>query len=232
MPQHRATFAKIPIFSSLSEAEILDLDRRCTWKRHDAGHWIIELGQEGADVFFVSFGHVRVLIRSLDGTQVILREIHEGEFFGELAAIDGRARSAGILAVTDAVVARMPPAVFRDAVHRYPAFCDAVLQTLSSQLRIATNRLNELATLSIRERLLAELLRLARPAGSDGRVAISPPPTHAEIGAWINARREAVTRELKVLERAGLLEKTRGALVILDPGRLAGMIGNERKEAD
>ena len=72
-------------------------------------------------------------------------------------------------------------------------------------------------------------MRLAR-AGRivDGTGRISPPPTHAEIAARISTHREAVTRELKALERSDLLERTRGAYVVKDISELERMVDDAR----
>ena len=53
---------------------------------------------------------------------------------------------------------------------------------------------------------------------------VSPPPVHSEIAARVSIRREAVTREFKSLERAGLIERRRGALVLTDINRLRQLI--------
>jgi CRP-like cAMP-binding protein len=178
----------------------------------------------------VAQGHVRVLIQTSSGRASILRDIHDGEFFGELAAIDSLPRSAAIQAVTDSTVARMPPAVFRGIVHEYADVCDQLLALLASQIRLLANRVNEFGTLDVRGRIHAELLRLSRPgAAGAAQAVISPPPTHAELAARVSSRREAVTRELNSLERAGLLERRRGALVLLDRDRLAGLIEESRE---
>jgi CRP/FNR family transcriptional regulator, cyclic AMP receptor protein len=168
-------------------------------------------------------GQVRVLIRTPAGKESILRDIRSGEYFGELAAIDGRPRSAGIAAVTDSVIARMPPAIFRGVVHAYPDVCDQLLVLLACQIRMLANRINEYGTLDARTRIYAELLRLAR-TGQSGEAIISPPPTHAELAARVSSHREAVTRELNNLTRAGLLGRRRGALVLLDPAHLASIV--------
>ena len=119
----------------------------------------------------------------------------------------------------------MSPALFRDIVHRHPNVCDQLLALLASQIRILANRVNEFGSLDVRARIHAELLRLSRPADRDERHAvISPPPTHAELAARISSHREAVTRELNRLIRAGLLERRRGALVLLDPAQLTALI--------
>ena len=71
-----------------------------------------------------------------------------------------------------------------------------------------SNRVNEFTNLDVRHRIYAELLRLSRPEdGKASRAVISPPPVHGEIAARVSTRREAVARELKALERDGLIER-------------------------
>jgi CRP-like cAMP-binding protein len=129
------------------------------------------------DVFFIVSGAVHVKLQSVSGREVLLREINAGDFFGELAAIDNQPRSAGIIAVTDVTVARMPASVFRTAVHSHPDVCDQLLALLASQIRMLANRVNEFTTLDARHRIYAELLRLSRPETErPGRAVVSPPP--------------------------------------------------------
>jgi CRP-like cAMP-binding protein len=217
--------AKIPLFRSLGKEAIRRLDSQCIWRRANADEWIVDYQDEGTDVFFVAQGHVRVMIRAVSGRESLLRDIGDGGFFGELAAIDGRPRSAGILTVTDSIIARMPSGVFRDTLHGEPDVCDQVLALLASRIRALAHRVNEYSTLDVRHRIYAELLRLSRPRGEgQGHASISPPPTHAELAARVSTHREAVTRELKHLERAGLLERRRGAFVLLNPTHLTELV--------
>jgi CRP/FNR family transcriptional regulator, cyclic AMP receptor protein len=223
MIRHSETLARVPLFRSLDREAVRRLDSQCLWRRAKAKEWVLDYKDGGAELYFVSQGHLRVLIRTPAGKESILRDIRSGEYFGELAAIDGQPRSAGIAAVTDSVIARMPPAIFRGVVHTYPDVCDQLLVLLASQIRMLANRVNEYATLDVRTRIYAELLRLAR-TGQSGEAIISPPPTHAELAARVSSHREAVTRELNSLIRAGLLGRRRGALVLLDPAHLASIV--------
>ena len=164
-------------------------------------------------------------IQSVSGREILLRDINAGEYFGEMAAIDNQPRSSGIVAMTDVTVARMPASVFRAAVHAHPDVCDQLLALLAGYVRTLSNRVNEFTTLDVRHRIYAELLRLSRPeAGPAKRSVISPPPMHAEIAARVSTRREAVARELKALERGGLVERRRGAIVLTDPEKLRQLI--------
>ena len=228
----KQTLAQMPLFRLLDAQAMVRLDGRCYWRRAAAKEWIIDLEEEGTDVFFVVAGQVRALIRAISGQSVILGDIQPGEFFGELAAFDGRPRSASIYAITDTTIARMPASVFREMVHEHADVCDQVLRLLTRRMRAILERVSEFSTLGVRHRIYSELVRLSRPDASDDRRAIiSPPPFHAEIAARISTRREAVARELKVLERADLLLRRRGALVLTDVRRLVQMI-DEAREAD
>lgn len=215
------TLGRVPLFHKISQSEITELDTRCVWRRASAGETLLDYNDGGSDLYFVASGKVRVTIQSISGKESILREIGDGEFFGELAAIDGLPRSASIVAITDSTVAKMPPGVFREIVHRRPEVCDAVLKLLASQVRMLANRVNEFSALDVRARIHAELLRLAKPERPDSeRAVISPPPTHAELAARVSCHREAVTRELNALARAGAIERRKGAFVLTDRIRL------------
>jgi CRP/FNR family transcriptional regulator, cyclic AMP receptor protein len=117
----------------------------------------------------------------------------------------------------------MPARVFRKAIHEHPQVCDGLLLLLTSEVRRLAHRLKERDILNGRERLFAELLRLSAPS-SENAATISPPPTHAELAARVGVRREVVTRELNALQKRSLLEKRRGALVILDVVRLENLV--------
>jgi CRP-like cAMP-binding protein len=217
MAREIETLSRVPLFSSLDAKAIKALNARCAWSRVKAKEWIIDYQDEGIDVFFVVSGVVRILIYAKSGREVILADMESGGFFGELAAIDGKPRSAGVLALTDAVMAAMPGPVFLETLRDHPDVSMRVLKLLAARVRALDNRVLEYSSLNVRQRVYAELLRLARPLDHDGRSAvISPPPTHADVAARVSTHREGVAREMKRLERDGLLQRRRGALVLTD----------------
>jgi CRP-like cAMP-binding protein len=219
------TLAKIELFRSLDGQAIAELDTQCTWRKYKRNDWIAELHDTSNDVFFIISGTVRLKIPAPAGREVLFQDLDAGSYFGEMDAIDGKPRATGVMAYTDVVIARMPRAVFRATMHRYPDAADQLLVRLTGIIRTLANRVREFSTLDVKHRLYAELLRLSRPQnGNKERAAISPPPVQAAIAARISTRREAVTREMKALERAGLIERRRGALVLKDTKRLQCMI--------
>jgi len=224
MKRQSETLARFALFRSLDRELIHRLDSQCIWRRAKANEWVLDYEEESVDLFFVAFGRLRVTIRPVSGGEIILRDIRDGDFFGELAALDGRPRSAGVVAMTDSVIARMSPGVFREAVHRHSDVCDQLLALLASQVRMLAGRVTEFSTFDVRRRIYSELLRLARVQPGGEEMKIAPLPTHAEIAARVSTHREAVTRELNNLERAGLIARRRGAVVLLKPSELSARI--------
>jgi CRP/FNR family transcriptional regulator, cyclic AMP receptor protein len=221
------TLAKIGILRSLDAKEIAALDRCCLWRHVQAKAWLLEQGEMGTDIYFLTSGAVRVLITPSPDREVILADINAGGYFGEMAAIDGQSRSAGILAITDATIACMSASVFREVFQKHPDVSEQLLKHLVARIRTLDQRVNEFSSMDVKHRIYAELLRRSRPDPANHRQAVvSPPPVHADIAARVSTRREMVARELKALERDGFLTKRRGAFVITDvPGFLQRLHG-------
>ena len=228
MTAQSETLVDVPMFRSLPRAAVKALDARCHWRRVAAKEWVIDYQDDGIDVFFVVAGSVRVLIYAKSGREVILADLEAGGFFGEMAPIDGHPRSASVLAVTDAVIATMPGAVFLEVLHNHPEVSMYVLKLLAARVRELDNRVLEYSTLDVRHRVSCELLRLARPDAKDSRRGVlAPVPTQAEIAARVSTTREAVVREMKLLEREGYLQRQRGALVLVDMPNLVQRLETE-----
>jgi len=223
--RNNETLAKIELFRSLDSQAIVELDSQCTWRKYSRNDWIVEHHENSEDVFFVLSGVVRLKIPAASGREVLLQDLQAGSYFGEVDAIDGQPRTAGVLSYTDSVIARMPRAVFLRAMRRHPDAGDQLLVRLTAIIRTLATRVREFSTLDVKHRFYAELLRLSQPrAGAKDQAVISPPPVQAAIAARISTRREAVAREMKALERAGLIERKRGALVLNDTKRLQCML--------
>lgn len=203
------------------------VEERFQHHSYAAGNTVISHMDDDRDVYFVLEGRVRATLYSHAGREVDYRDAGPGDMVGELAAIDGGPRSATVEALEPARLARLPAAAFRELVETRPGFTSVLLGHLSDQVRRLTERVFELSTLSMRERLLRELLRLAENAGvREGRAEIRPAPTHFELAARIGAYREAVSREMSALQKAGLIRKRGGVLVIANPSRLHQLVTN------
>lgn len=221
---------RIRLLEGLPAASLESLARRCRWRRFGSGERVISRQAADRDVYLIISGRVRVTSFSATGRQVTYRDIPAGDWFGDFAAIDGLARSADVVALENSMVAAMPPAVFRDLLHHHPAVCDRMLNRLVTSVRELTERVFDLSTLGVQNRVHAELLRLAREAGVKGNAArIDPAPRHSEIASQVSTYREQVTRELSAMAKSGLVERSGRALLIPDVARLEQLIAEVRR---
>ncbi len=216
---------RIALLEGLSDERLEALARECAWRNYRAGQRIISRAAPDRDVYLVVSGRVRVTTFSASGRQVTFRDIAAGELFGEVAAIDDMPRSADVVALESALTASMPPAAFRRLLREEPALAERVLRRLASLVRRMSERVIDLSTLGVHQRLHAELLRLARESGSARNSArIDPAPKHADLASQVSTYREEVTRELSALAKAGIVRRDGRALVIRDVKQLEKLV--------
>lgn len=180
------------------------------------GQMVVSRSEASRDVFVVQEGQLETLIYSANGREISLRTLGPGQLFGELAAIDGQARSVSIIAVTEARLLAITSNDFRAIVTGSPAAAEWMMRRLTLQVRGLTNRVFELSALCVQARLHCELVRLYRQQGA----MVTAMPTHAELANRIGTHREAVTREINALGRRKLIRTGRGRLEFLDPNGL------------
>lgn len=225
MDPSKQSLEKIGIFRELKPGALSALAQRCRWREYGAGQLIVGHQDNSQQVFFIIEGRAKAIIYSLSGRPVTFRDMDSGDMFGEYAAIDGQPRSASVEAVSPCLVASMSRELFWEVLRDEPSVAAATLKRLTGQLRALSERIFEFSTLAVKNRIHAELLRLARDhVKKDGSASITPAPTHAEIASHISTHREAVTRELNELAHDGLVERRGGSLIIRDLARLEHMV--------
>lgn len=194
-----------------------------------SGQIIISQGSSSSDVYYIAKGQVLFSLIAGNGRETILRELGEGHIFGELSAIDMQPRSVNVLAIEDCEFAQLPATAFRSFLLEEPTAGFWLLQQLARRTRNLTDRLFELATLSVSSRLQSELLSMAVAKHKAGDMAIIEPlPTHASLAARIGTHREAVTRELRSLCEEGIIKQSGRKLTVLSVERLQDLVSKVR----
>jgi CRP-like cAMP-binding protein len=210
------TIAAAPLLRGLEPAVLAALLPACHLKEVAAGALVLAHDDASADLYLVLSGGVRVTVLLPGGREIIFTDHASGEYFGELAAIDAGPRSASVTALFATQLAVLPRAPFRAALAASPLLAQRLLADMAARVRSLSRRFVEVALGSVRHRLVAELARGSRPRSSQpGQRIVSPPPRHHVLAARIGVRREAVTRELAALERAGLVRQETAGIVLL-----------------
>jgi len=231
MERHHETLDGIRIFAGLTAEARRALARRCTWREFQPGQQIVRHQEEDRLVYFLTAGKVHVTIYSTNGKPVTFRDVNAGGIFGELAAIDGKPRSASVEASSRCTAAVVSPEVFLEMVRSEPVVMTDLLKWLSQNIRDLSDKVVDLSTKDVRRRILAELLRMATPSETEyGNAVLFPAPGDGQIASRVATTRETVNREMNWLEKSGIVERRgRTTLVIPDFERLRRLV-EEREE--
>ncbi len=217
--------AGVDLLSELSPESLDELEKRVRFRRYKTKELIFDLESAGTEVYFIVEGKVQVVNYSPSGREVSFAQVPAGGYIGELSAIDGRPRSATIVAVEDTTLASITADAFRALLLDYPHVALEVLQRLSAMVRAADERIMDLTTLSAINRVHSEILRMSVPnEDEDNTALIAPIPTHSDIAAQASTTRETVSRVMSHLARVFIVERAEKALKILDVERLSGLI--------
>lgn len=209
--------ARTPLLAGLSQERLQDLAGRCVWRRFEPGQAILARNAVGADVHLIVDGRVRIHVYGPDGREVLFTQVQEGGIVGDFAAVDGGLRTTDAHASSRVLSASLPAPDFRLLLREEPRVEERYVRYLLGLVRSLTDRVIELSTLGVQNRIRAEVLRLARGVaeGADN-ARLDPAPRHADLAAQVGTTREQVTRELSALTRSGLLQKSGSALLVTD----------------
>ena len=201
--------------------ELLGQSHRKTYKK---GEHIVRFNDTDNNVYVIESGRARVTLFSSEGKEVSFVDLDSGDNFGELSVIDNKPRSANVIALGSTAILIIPPQVFMDLVTSHPGVCREILQQLTAVIRRLGDRIFEYSTLDVSRRIKLELLRLAREHTDYDGVARFPKPPQADLASRLTCNREAISREYAILEKAGVLSRKRGKLIVEDIGALESMV--------
>lgn len=193
-------------------------------RTYEARSYLIHEGDDSNHVLFVESGLLRIDHTTSGGRTVLFDLAMPGDLVGELSAIDGLPRSAGVAAVTESQVLAVGATTFGELLAEEPGFQAAVLARVVRRMRILSDQLVETTTQCASSRIAARLVSLAAMHGTvivdyldgSGRFDIRLPITQEELGQWAGLSREGVVKGISELRDAGLIETGRRRVRVMD----------------
>ncbi len=137
---------RVPLFKGLSEGARISLSQRLVERRYRAGEMVFSKGDTGSAMFLVLSGTLEIFLPPEAGVErVDLKEVAEGEHFGELALFDEKPRSATAVARTDCVLLELQREHFVSDIVRSEAAVLAILSEMAVRLRDTNQLLSQRA---------------------------------------------------------------------------------------
>ena len=208
----------INIFADLSDAKCLEFQKLCKPRNYLKNSMIILEEEYGDLVFMVQSGTIKITRVNDEGKEVILALLGPGEIFGELAILDGEARSANALAQENCKLLAINKQDFLEILKTNFSVSYNLMCELAKRLRKSDQQIEALSLSDAEHRIGVSLLNLAEDMGviRRGKVTIQNLPFQQDIANMAGTSRETVSRVLKILEEKSMIFKQGHTLIIPD----------------
>jgi len=220
----------LPPFKGIERKGLEDLLSQSTSALYEKGRHIFDQGGKANMFFLLLDGHVRVVKVTPHGEQIIARYISGGELLGIAQAIGRDTYPANTVAAVDCVVLSWPSSIWQETVASYPNFATNTYATVGERLQDAQDRIVEMATERVEQRVASTLLKLANQTGkkTDEGILIDFPISRQDISEMTGTTLHTVSRLLSAWEQDGLVKSGRQKITVTQGHRLL-MVANGKK---
>jgi CRP/FNR family transcriptional regulator/CRP/FNR family cyclic AMP-dependent transcriptional regulator len=208
----------VNIFTNLSDSILNEIEELFVLRKYPKGSMIILEEEYGDVLFIVKTGTIKITRVNDEGREVILSLMGSYDIFGELAIIDGEARSANVLAQEDCELYAIRSEEFLGILRNNFKISLALMEELAGRIRKSDQHIEALSLSDAEHRIGVSILNLAEEMGiiRKGRVTIENLPFQQDIANMSGTSRETVSRILKLFEDKNMLSKSGHKLIIPD----------------
>jgi CRP/FNR family transcriptional regulator/CRP/FNR family cyclic AMP-dependent transcriptional regulator len=207
----------VPIFSNFTKEELSALSNIARFHFYKKGEYFFARDDIGIYFFVLQKGLARVVIEGEEGREVTLSILHPGDFFGEMSLLDGKPRSASVVAQEECKALMISRDNFLKFIQRYPEVGIKILTTLSERLRKTDQQVETLAFFRADQKMADLLLKLKDEYGVKKKkgILIDLKLTHSEIGSLAGMTRETSNRVLSRFIKKGWIKREGKKILLL-----------------
>lgn len=195
---------RVPFFTNLTAAQAQSISRNVAKRRYRRGDNIVEEGRKSEALFILLNGRVRVYTADTRGREVILAQLHAGDYIGEMSLIDNEPHSASVMAEVQTDVLVLDRADFFECLADNASLALSVMRGLVRRLRLADRQIQSLALQNVHERVARTLRSMAQD--EDGEPVIRGRVSRQHLARMVGASREMVSRVMRSMEESGAVE--------------------------
>jgi CRP/FNR family transcriptional regulator, cyclic AMP receptor protein len=205
-------FNQIPLFEKLDSDEREKLASRFVLRRHPKNTVVINEGDDSRSFYVIIEGEVKIYLTDENGKEIVLNKQAAGEYFGEVALLDGGLRSASVITTQQSQFAVLNQQAFSECISDHPQISLKIMQGLTRRLRALSDNVRSLALMDVYGRVARLLLDEA--VDQDDVKVIKNKLTQNDIAARIGASSKMVGRIMQDLKKGGYIRKDDKYLVI------------------
>lgn len=226
--------ARSQLFGGLSAQQWHRIAGLAARRSFGTGAVVFSQGDPGDALYGVATGRVRISALGGDGREIFLNDLEPGDAFGEIALLDGAARTATATAIVPSELVVIGRDGFLRLLRREPELCFHLLELLCRRIRWTSGLAEESALLDSPGRLARRLLALAHPHAAAVAGAVPIRLSQQEIARFLGLSRQMVNQYLQQWKARGWVMLARGRITLLDShalqGIAAGADGSRRRE--
>ena len=204
-----------PMFADLVGEDVDALAALMAYREFRKGSFIVAQHDSNSMMYLLLSGRVKVTLASPDGRELALHYLEAPAQFGEMSPLEDGARSADVIAITDAEVLMCATDDLAAAIQIQPRLALTLIGTQSRQLRQMIGRLEDMAFQDATHRVMRVLLNVATASYESRGVPVVEGLTHYEIATLAGTSRETASRVISNLGRDGILA-TKGRKIVVD----------------
>ena len=210
--------AYVPIFSELPKETLEKISQAGSRKTYNKDSVILMEEEAGSALFVIITGKVKISRTSNDGREVILSILNDSDFFGEMAILDGLARSATVVAIEESELFIIQRNDFLEMIKQFPEISIGLLTELTGRLRVADMKIKALSLKDAEGKVATVILQIADDMGKikQGIVEIEKLPLQQDLANMAGTSRETISRTLHTFAKKGLVELEGSKLRILN----------------
>jgi len=215
-----------PLFAGLSRVEREALERRASLRKFAPGQDLFAQGDMAGELFVITKGRVKVWRASEDGGALTLTLLGRDQPIGTLGAADDRLNHATATAVTQVEAFVWPIEVLRQLMEHSPALTSNVLRTVTNYAEQLIERLEEMASVPVEQRIARTLLRMAQRLYGEAAIdGCELPLSRQDLAELTSSTLPTVSRIMSRWRGERLIAGTRGRVKLLDRAALARIAG-------
>lgn len=214
----RSLIADCPAFAGLNAAALDDILARAQILRLPKGETAFQQGQTADRFFLLLHGRLRVTRINTQGAQILVRFVAPNDLFGVAMAIGAPAYPGTATAAVDSLALAWPNAAWAELIAAYPTVAIKAMQSIGGRLQDTQERVLDLSTQHVEQRIAGAVLKLARQAGreTEGGTLIDFPLSRQDLAEMTGATLHTVSRTLSAWEAKGLVDCGRQKVVVRD----------------
>jgi CRP/FNR family transcriptional regulator, nitrogen oxide reductase regulator len=212
----------LPPFAGLAKDQVRAILDEAASHRHEAGTTVFAESAVASQFYLLLDGHIRAQRVTANGEQVILHQIPPGELFGIAKALGLDAYPATAMAVSESIVLAWPMRLWDDFIARFDGFARQTFRTVGQRMHDKNDRIMEMATQQVEQRISNALLRLVNQSGRKTAIGIEIdfPITRQDLSEMSGTTLHTVSRVLSAWEKSGIVQSERRKITVVRPHQL------------